>query len=160
MEIPYGMKRTILLPLLLSMAFALQAQSDLYDRYAGQPGVKVASVMGFPLDSNSHVDVVLVEAEDDDGWAWMRQEFLIVELMPEQQALLREGDDVVFFARRSRSNPRDGAPIVNDHVDVSTSCYVGISYLQRAVYIFCADSETQSEAIATMLVKKIMHTSR
>ncbi len=154
------MKRLFLLLLLLAVAVVGQAQSDLYERYAGQPGVKVASVTGFPLDSSSHVDVILVEAEDDAGWAWMRQEFLIVELMPEQQASLREGDDVVFFARRSRSNPRDGVTVVGDKVDVSSSCYVGISYLQRAVYIFCAENESQSDAIATLLVKKIMHNSK
>lgn len=154
------MKHVALLLLLLSVAFVGQAQGELYERYAGQPGVKVAAVSGFQLDSASHVDVVLIEAEDDEGWTWMRQEFLIVELMPEQQASLLEGDDVVFFARRSRSNPRDGAPVVGDKVDASTSCYVGISYLQRAVYIFCADSEAQSDAIATLLVKKIMHSSR
>ena len=154
------MKRLVFLFLMLALAISTHAQGELYERYAGQPGVKVASVMGFPLDSTSHVDVVLIEAEDDDGWAWMRQEFLIVELMPEQQASLREGDDVVFFARRSRSNPRDGAPVVGDRIDASTSCYVGISYLQRAVYIFCADSDAQSDAIATLLVKKIMHNSR
>lgn len=144
----------------MAVAVFANAQSSLYERYAQQEGVKVASVSNFPLDSASFVDVVVVTAEDDDGWAWMKQEFLIVDLMPEQQASLREGDDVVFFARRSRSNPRDGAPVVGDRVEASTSCYVGISYLQQAVYIFCADNDAQSDAIATMLVKKIMHSSR
>lgn len=154
------MKRLSLLILLLAVVQVAYSQSELYSRYSMQAGVRVAAVSNFQLDSVSQVDVVLIEAEDDDGWAWMKQEFLIVDLMPEQQAQLREGADVVFFARRSRSNPSEGAPVVADKVDVSSSCYVGISYLQRAVYIFCADSEAQSDAIATMLVKKIMHSSR
>ncbi|MBR4229379.1 MAG: hypothetical protein IKR83_01560 [Bacteroidales bacterium] len=154
------MKRLAILILMLAIAFMAHSQSELYDRYSKQTGVRVAEVSNFQLDSTSHVDVVMVEADDDEGWAWMKQEFLIVDLLPEQQAQLREGADVVFFARRNRSNPSEGAPVVEDKVDVSSSCYVGISYLQQAVYIFCADSEAQSDAIATMLVKKIMHSSR
>ena len=152
------MKRLLILAALL-LSVSLQAQSDLYSRYASQPGVKVASVSNFPLDSVSQIDVTVVEAEDDEGWAWMKREFLIVDLLPEQQADINSGNDVVFFARRNRNNPAEGVTVQGDHIDVASSCYIGISYLDRAVYIFCADSETQSEAVATLLVKKIMHSS-
>lgn len=154
------MKRLFLILVLFIINISLQAQSDLYSRYASQPGVKVASVSNFPLDSVSQIDVTLVEAEDDEGWTWMKKEFHIVDLLPEQQADINSGNDVVFFARRNRSNPSEGAPVVGDRVDASASCYIGISYLDRAVYIFCAESESQSEAVATLLVRKIMHTSR
>lgn len=154
------MKRIAILLALIAVAMGLRAQGDLYSRYASQPGVKVAAVSNFPLDSTSHVDVTVVEAEDDEGWAWMKREFLIVDLLPEQQADLREGSDVVFFARRSRSNPSQGAPVVGERIEAASSCYIGISYLSRAVYIFCADSDSQSEAIAAMLVRKIMNANR
>ena len=90
----------------------------------------------------------------------MKKEFYIGELSPEQQRGLAEGYDAVLFARRSRSNPRDNAPIRNEEVDVAGSCYLGISYLNRAVYIFCADSEEQYDAVVSLLVKKIMHSGR
>lgn len=167
MEIPYGMKNTmgrmlrvILVCAGLLSAFAAQAQTDLYNRYAQQAGVKVASVAGFAIDSVSRVDVTVVEALDDEGWAWMKKEFYIGDLVPEQELGLRQGSDVVLFARRSRLNPGENAPVVGETVDLAASCYMGISYLQRTVYIFCADSEAQSDAIATLLVKKIMHSSR
>ena len=150
------MKRLLVILLFLT-SIPVFSQNGLYDRYSVQPGVKVAAVHNFPLDSVSHVDVTVVEAEDDAGWAWMKEEFLIVDLLPEQEADIKDGNDVVFFARRNRVNPHEGAPIVGGHVDVATSCYLGISYLQRAVYIFCADDNAQSDAIATMLVSKIMH---
>ncbi len=136
------------------------AQTELFERYASQPGVKVASVSGFAIDSVSRIDVTLVEAEDDEGWEWMKGEFFIGDLSPQQQASLKEGYDAVLFARRSRSNPRDNAPVVGEQLDGAGSCYIGISYLNRAVYIFCADSEEQYDAVATLLVKKIMHQSR
>ena len=90
----------------------------------------------------------------------MKREFYIGDLAPEQQANLREGSDVVLFARRSRSNPRENAPIGDENINIAASCYMGISYLSRAVYVFCADTEEQYDAIVAMLVKKIMHQSR
>ena len=153
------MKRFAIFLLLLA-SLAAAAQTEFYQRYASQPGVKVASVSNFALDSNAKVDVTVIAAEDDEGWEWMKREFYIGELAPEQQANLREGSDVVLFARRSRSNPRENAPIVDENINIAASCYMGISYLSRAVYVFCADTEEQYDAIVAMLVKKIMHNSR
>ena len=153
------MKRIAIL-LLMLVSLAASAQTELYQRYASQPGVKVASVSNFALDSNAKVDVTVLAAEDDEGWEWMKREFYIGELAPEQQANLREGSDVVLFARRNRSNPRENAPIVDENINIAASCYMGISYLSRAVYVFCADTEEQYDAIVAMLVKKIMHNSR
>lgn len=153
------MKRIVLV-LMLLVACGVSAQTDLYRRYAKQSNVKVASVSNFAIDNESRVDVTVIEAIDDDGWEWMMKEFYISRLQPEQMQNLREGSDVVTFARRSRSNPRQNAPVVNEQVDVAGSCYIGISYLNRAVYIFCADTEEQYDAIVSLLVKKIMRNSR
>lgn len=158
------MKKAIGLGLLvvgmLLVSLAADAQTELYQRYASQPNVKVASVNNFALDSTSHVDVTVIAADDDQGWEWMKNEFGIADLSPAQQEGLRDGSDVVLFARRSRSNPRENAPLVGEEVDMTASCYMGVSYLGRAVYVFCADSEEQYDAIVTRLVKKIMHHSR
>lgn len=154
------MKRLLFLLLVLLTGLSATAQTDLYGRYASKPGVKVASVSNFVIDSATRTDVTVIEASDDAGWQWMKGEFHIGDLSPEQQAGLLEGNDAVLFARRSRSNPSANAPIVNEQIDVAASCYMGISYLNRAVYIFCADTEEQYDAIVTMLVKKIMRNSR
>ena len=153
------MKHIALLLLLLA-SLAAAAQTDLYQRYASQPNVKVASVSNFALDSASKVDVTVIAAEDEAGWEWMKREFYIGDLSPEQQEGLREGSDVVLFARRSRSNPRENAPILGEQIDVAASCYMGISYLSRTVYVFCADTEEQYDAIVARLIKKIMHQGR
>ena len=153
------MKRLILILTLFS-ACAATAQTDLYNRYASHPDVKVASVTGFAIDSTSQVDVTVIAADDDQGWEWMKSEFGIADLSTEQQTGLLEGNDVVLFARRSRNNPGQNAPIVGERIDIAASCYMGISYLSRTVYVFCADSEEQYDAVVTRLVKKIMHNSR
>ena len=139
-----------MLLLLLHASLAAHCQTELYERYASQPGVKVASVNGFAIDSTARVDVTVLEAQDDEGWEWMKKEFYIGELSPEQQVGLNEGYDAVLFARRSRVNPRENAPIRNEEIDVAGSCYLGISYLNRAVYIFCADSEEQYDAVVSL----------
>ena len=148
------------LMVMLLAPLAAHSQTDLYKRYASQPGVKVASVSNFAIDSTARVDVTVIEAEDDEGWDWMKKEFFIGDLSPEQQAGLGEGYDAVLFARRNRSNPRENAPIKNEEIDIAGSCYIGISYLNQAVYIFCADSEEEYDAVVSLLVKKIMHQSR
>lgn len=146
--------------MVLLAPLAVHGQTDLYKRYASQPGVKVASVSNFAIDSATRVDVTVIEAEDDEGWNWMKREFYIGDLSPEQQAGLSEGYDAVLFARRSRANPRDNAPVKNEEIDIAGSCYIGISYLNQAVYIFCADSEDEYDAVVSLLVKKIMHSGR
>lgn len=156
----YGLKRAVTLFAMLIVALGATAQTDLYQRYAAQPNVKVASVNNFALDSASQVDVTVIAAEDEQGWTWMKREFGIADLSAEQQQGLREGSDVVLFARRSRSNPGQSAPITNEQIDITASCYMGISYLSRAVYVFCADTEEEYDAVVTRLVKKIMHQSR
>lgn len=145
---------------MLLVACCVSAQTDLYRRYAKQSHVKVASVSNFSISNDAQIDVTVIEAVDDEGWEWMMNEFYISRLQPEQMQNLREGSDVVTFARRSRSNPRDNAPVKDEQIDVAGSCYMGISYLNRAVYIFCADSEEQYDAIVTLLVKKIMRSGR
>ena len=70
------MKRIAIL-LLMLVSLAASAQTELYQRYASQPGVKVASVSNFALDSNAKVDVTVIAAEDDEGWEWMKREFYI-----------------------------------------------------------------------------------
>lgn len=153
------MKRIVLVFMLL-VACCVSAQTDLYRRYAKQSHVKVASVSNFSISNDAQIDVTVIEAVDDEGWEWMMNEFYISRLQPEQMQNLREGSDVVTFARRSRSNPRDNAPVKDEQIDVAGSCYMGISYLNRAVYIFCADSEEQYDAVVTLLVKKIMRSGR
>jgi len=151
----------VLLLVVVATAFQqIEAQSSLFERYSQQEGVMVASVSGFPLDSVSRIDVTMVEATEEEGWKWMKSEFLIGDLTPEQEATLREGSDIVLFVRRNRNNPREAAPVEGDRIDETESCFVGISYLNRSVYIFCPNSEEQSDAIVALLIKKIMHHSK
>ena len=78
------MKKTLLfmlLPVLLVAGCMREAQEPpeggLYKRYASQPKLSVAQVSGFSLNDSVRVDVVLLQAEDDEAWQRMTAEFAI-----------------------------------------------------------------------------------
>ena len=57
----------------------MQAQTDLYKRYASQPGLTVAQVSGFKLNDTVRVDVVMLQAESDEDWQRLTRIFGIEE---------------------------------------------------------------------------------
>lgn len=132
------------------------AQTDLYNRYASRTDIKVASVTGFVLDSTGlTADVTLLEAVDDKGWEWLCKEFGLIALNEEQQRQLAQGWEVSMFAQRDRKDPTRPAPVVNERIDISNSCYVGVSYLSRTLYIFCCTTEQQSDVVIEYLIRKM-----
>lgn len=132
------------------------AQTDLYNRYASRTDIKVASVTGFVLDSTGlTADVTLLEAVDDKGWEWLCKEFSLIALNEEQQRQLAQGWEVSMFAQRDRKDPTHPAPVVNERIDIANSCYVGVSYLSRTLYIFCCTTEQQSDVVIEYLIRKM-----
>jgi len=151
------MRRITCFLLILSLAATLMAQTELYKRFASHSDIRVASVSNFVLDSGITADVTLLEAVEDSTWQWLCREFDLAELSTDQQQQMKEGWDVVLFAQRDRNNPRLPAPIVNEQVDQSNSCYVGVSYLNRTLYIFCCNNNRQSDVIIDYLIEKMRH---
>ena len=136
------------------------AQTDLYNRYASRTDVKVASVTGFVLDSTgTTADVTLLEAVDDGGWEWLCKEFGLIALSEDQQRQLAQGWEVSMFTQRDRKDPTKSAPVVNERIDVANSCYVGVSYLSRTLYIFCCTTEQQSDVVIDYLIRKMRNSS-
>lgn len=150
----------LLLVLLLAVTADAAAQEDLYKRYANRTDIRVASVTNFELDSAITADVTLLEAVDDEGWEWMCKEFSLSQPSPEQQQQMNEGWDVVMFAQRSRQNPALPAAVENERIDHSSSCYVGVSYLSRTIYIFCCSTDRQSDVVVNYLIEKMRKSLR
>lgn len=74
------MKKVILtiLPLVLLMGCSHQEnppEEELYRHYAVQEDLKVAQVNGFKLCDTVRVDVVMVQAEDEEAWLRLTEEF-------------------------------------------------------------------------------------
>ncbi len=149
------MHRIVLILGLLLWATAAVAQTDLYKRYASRTDIKVASVTNFTLDTGITADVTLLEAIDDEGWNWMCKEFNLSVPTKEQQKQLEEGWDVAMFTQRDRNDPTKPAPVKDEKVDNQESCYVGVSYMSRTLYIFCCSTDRQSDVVINYLIEKM-----
>ena len=155
------MKRKLIL-FLCCLAYTLTtlAQTDLYKRYASRTDIRVASVTNFTLDTGITADVTLLEAVDDQGWEWLCKEFNLAPLSQQQQQQMEEGWDVALFTQRNRQDPTKPAPVVNEQIDHSQSCYVGVSYLTRTLYVFCCSTDRQSDVVVNYLIEKMQRSLR
>jgi hypothetical protein len=148
------MKRLVFF-MLIVCATSLMAQTDLYNRYSGRTDVRVASVTNFTLDTGITADVTLLEAIDDQSWQWLCSTFGLATPTKEQEQQMEAGWDVTMFTQRSRQDPTKPAPVINEHIDQGNSCYLGVSYLTRTVYIFCCSTEKQSDVVIAYLIRKM-----
>lgn len=155
------MKRKLIL-FLCCLAYTLTtlAQTDLYKRYASRTDIRVASVTNFTLDTGITADVTLLEAVDDQEWEWLCKEFNLAPLSQQQQQQMDEGWDVALFTQRNRQDPTKPAPVVNEQIDHSQSCYVGVSYLTRTLYVFCCSTDRQSDVVVNYLIEKMQRSLR
>lgn len=69
------MKRIAIIILVLLMPLAAMSQGQLYKQYASRPGLTVAQVDGFKLNDSVGVDVVMLQAENDEAWQKLIKEF-------------------------------------------------------------------------------------
>lgn len=139
----------------LACASSVVAQEDLFKRYSTRDDIRVASVTNFTLDTGITADVTLLEATDDQSWQWLCSTFELATPTKEQEQQMEAGWDVAMFTQRSRQDPTQPAPIVDEHIDYGNSCYLGVSYLSRTIYIFCCSTEKQSDVIISYLIRKM-----
>ena len=64
---------TLALQLLTGSATSPRGTVDeLFDRYSGQEGVRVAVIHGMPINDTLRKDVLMLTATDSAGWAWIQ----------------------------------------------------------------------------------------
>ena len=148
------MKKIVFL-LFCAFATTIVAQTDLYNKYSSRTDIKVASVTNFTLDTGITADVTLLEGVDDNSWEWLCKTFGLATPTKEQEQQMEAGWDVTMFTQRSRQDPTKPAPVINEHIDQGNSCYLGVSYLTRTVYIFCCSTEKQSDVVIAYLIRKM-----
>ena len=142
----------VLLIVMLWNPLKVNAQQDVYDRFAPYEDLTVAMVRNFPVDSIHKVDVLLIQAHDDQSWGRICEELEIRQLAGEKGA---ETAPFLVDMRDSR-NPAKHAPIVNEKVDVKHSCQLGADRRDKAVYIFFSRTEEQCKIIFGFLIEKFL----
>ncbi|MBQ9865048.1 MAG: hypothetical protein IJM33_06895 [Bacteroidales bacterium] len=132
------MKRLLLLVILLPSVLVVgchhkveQTQEGaLYKRYAARTDMTVAQVCDFKLCDTVFVDVVLLQADDEESWQRMVEEFAIRDTAGVTSWL----GDIENPALRVEWN---GQPVVR----------VAASHEKRSVGLYRIDTETQYDAL-------------
>lgn len=117
--------------LMLMAGFALQAQTDIYQRYADRDDLeRVACLTNRRLDDGTRVDITLLRARDS-----VAMRAVMDELKLPQVKERRVGS--VVLSLRDNTNPANPAPRRRDgKVNLRRSCLVGYSLSENTVFVY------------------------
>ncbi len=124
------MKHLVLVLMILT-GFAVQAQPDIYRRYADRDDLKrVACLTNHRLDDGIRVDITLLHAFDS-----VSMQALMRELNMPQVKKRCMGS--VILTLRDNNNPAGPAPKRgNGNVNLRRSCLVGLSLSENTIFIY------------------------
>lgn len=78
--------------------------SELYQRYADQPGIDASFVKDFRINDTVAVDATLLCATDAAGWETLRRDFAVPDPPPQVQQYIDEGEDLIASRRIAPSS--------------------------------------------------------
>lgn len=120
--------------------------SEVYQRYAGHEGIAAAYIQDFPVNDTLTVEVTLLEATTDSGWAKMQEDFNITPIPPEALAILdTNGVSIWDVPKRECSVQTTEDTIMKD--------LVVMQYFKRKLAVFNIVSNNQKEAIISYQIK-------
>lgn len=132
----------ILLPVLIAVGCGREAEetpeSGLYKRYASHEELSVAQVCGFSLCDSVRVDVVLLQAESDEAWQQLKEEFDI------------RGDEGTVSWLGAEENPA-----LRTQWTGSPATRVVASHARRTVGLYIIESEAQYDALLDYQLNKL-----
>ena len=128
--------------------------SDIYRRYEHSDGIAASYIHNFPVNDTLTLDVTLLEATTDSGWAVLVRDFEMDELSPLLQMLIDRGENrrsatvsganLVFSKLIPKSVPSASAE--ND--------VLAYSYTTRSVSIFHIANDGEKHAVLYHNIKK------
>ncbi len=128
-----------MVPLMLMVACAPEPdEGSLYHRYADRKGLTVAEVDGFSLNDSVMVDVVMLQAESDEEWQRLCDEFDI------------RGEEGTLSWLGETDNPS-----IRTEWDGSTVMRVIASHSRRTIGLYRIDNEVQYDALIDYQLNKI-----
>lgn len=142
------MKKNLLLIVLLSLVHLASAQTELYNRYSKHTNIKVACINNMSLDDGSLIEVTIFEANDDQGWSWILNEFNV--------GAQPQGHSSIMFSMRNLHNPAQPAPVKGETLDQENSCYMGVDFKNQTIYFFAALSGSSPDNLLKYLVAKMI----
>lgn len=128
-----------MVPLMLMVACAPEPdEGSLYHRYSDRKGLTVAEVDGFSLNDSVHVDVVMLQAESDEEWQRLCDEFDI------------RGEEGTLSWLSETDNPS-----IRTEWDNGTVMRVIASHSRRTIGLYRIDNEVQYDALIDYQLNKV-----
>lgn len=128
-----------MVPLMLMVACAPEPdEGSLYHRYSDRKGLTVAEVDGFSLNDSVHVDVVMLQAESDEEWQRLCDEFDI------------RGEEGTLSWLGETDNPS-----IRTEWDNGTVMRVIASHSRRTIGLYRIDNEVQYDALIDYQLNKV-----
>ncbi len=113
-------------------------EGSLYHRYSDRKGLTVAEVDGFSLNDSVMVDVVILQAESDEEWQSLCDEFDI------------RGEEGTLSWLGETDNPS-----IRTEWDNGTVMRVIASHSRRTIGLYRIDNEVQYDALIDYQLNKV-----
>lgn len=116
--------------------------SEIYQKYAGNPGIDASFVKNFRINDTLNVDVTVLKATDSVGWATMLSDFNIPTPPPVFMQRISNGEDVIFCK----------FILDNDTTHISssgtrTNAIIAISRIKHTLTFFNITQKSHKQAI-------------
>lgn len=115
--------------------------SDVYKRYAAVDGVVATFIKDYKVNDTVFVDVTQLEATDSVGWVTLKKDFDIVDITPELQQFIDNGENLIFTKLIPKSSFSDTTfcPYKDD--------LLAISFLTKTLTVFHIKNEIEKHAV-------------
>ena len=114
--------------------------SEVYRKYAGVEGVRASFVKDFWLNDSVAVDVTLLEADSDEGWERLIDDFKIIPYDKEDSALVNPNAITLLYVKKDDS-------IIGKGGNDESNDMLMVSQHKRTVSFFDIRNEEQENAI-------------
>lgn len=126
--------------------------SDTYLKYKDVPGVDATFVKDFAINDSVCVDVTILKATDENGWAMLQKDYDIKPYTKEVLDILEKSGgvnkvDMRYIAKETNCTHRDSTLSYNDIVAISRDDYM--------VAVFSIDRKEQVKAVFRQQIKQI-----
>lgn len=126
--------------------------SETYLKYKDVPGVDATFVKDFAINDSVCVDVTILKATDEDGWAMLQKDYDIKPYTKEVLDILEKSGgvnkvDMRYIAKETNYTHRGSTLSYNDIVAISRDDYM--------VAVFSIDRKEQVKAVFRQQIKQI-----
>lgn len=126
--------------------------SDTYLKYKDVPGVGATFVKDFAINDSVCVDVTILEAKNEDGWAMLQKDYDIKPYSKELLDILEKSGgknkvEIKYIAKDTNCSHKDNILSYNDIVVISRD--------DCRVMVFSVDRKEQAKAVLRQQIEQL-----